>query len=66
MTRYNPLLLKPFPDPEIRPRQREVVIEFLRKGKVDEALRSFKKTYMEVVNQIIDHLESVESGNSAH
>ena len=61
MTRYNPLLLKLFPDPATRPRQREVLIEFYRKGKVDEALRAFKKTYLEVVQQIIDHLESGES-----
>jgi DNA-binding GntR family transcriptional regulator len=60
MTRYNPLLLKLFPDPATRPRQREVLIEFYRKGKVDEALRAFKKTYLEVVQQIIDHLETGE------
>ena len=66
MTRYNPLLLKLFPDPATRPRQRELLIEFYRKGKVDEALRAFKKIYLEVVHQIIDHLETIESANSAH
>ena len=66
MTRYNPLFLKLFPDPATRPRQREVLIEFLRKGKVDEAVRAFKKIYLEVVHQIIDHLESGESANSPH
>ena len=34
LTRYNPLVLKLFPDPATRPRQREVLIEFLRKGKL--------------------------------
>src|SRR6516162_3167232 len=43
LTRYNPLVLKLFPDPATRPRQREVLIEFLRKGEVDEAVRAFKR-----------------------
>jgi DNA-binding GntR family transcriptional regulator len=63
MTRYNPLFLKLFPDPATRPRQREVLIEFLREGKVDEAVRAFKKIYLEVVHQIIEHLEIGESAN---
>jgi DNA-binding GntR family transcriptional regulator len=58
LSRYNPLVLKLFSDPATRPRQREVLIEFLRKGEVDEAIRAFKKLYLEVVHQIIDHLES--------
>src|SRR6516225_1905490 len=58
LTRYNPLVLKLFPDPATRPQQREVLIEFLRKGEVDEALRAFKKLYLEVVHRIIDHLKS--------
>ena len=66
MTRYNPLLLKLFPDPATRPRQREVLIEFYRKGKVDEAVRAFKKIYLDVIHQVIDHLETMESANSAH
>jgi DNA-binding GntR family transcriptional regulator len=66
MTRYNPLFLKLFPDPATRPRQREVLIELYRKGKVDEALRAFKKIYLEVVYQIIGHLETGESANSLH
>jgi DNA-binding GntR family transcriptional regulator len=41
-TRYEPLLLKLFP-PETRPRQREVLIELYRKGKITEAFRAFKK-----------------------
>jgi DNA-binding GntR family transcriptional regulator len=66
MTRYNPLFLKLFPDQASRPRQREVLIEFLREDKVDEAVRTFKKLYVEVVHQIIDHLRTVKSANSAH
>ena len=66
MTRYNPLFLKLFPDPATRPRQRELLIEFLREGKIDEAVRSFKKTYMEVVRQMIDHLRSLESTSAGH
>jgi hypothetical protein len=61
MTRYYPLALKLFPNPASRPRQQEVLIEHYRKGKVDEALRAFKKVYVEIVHQIIDHLETGES-----
>ena len=60
MTRYNPLFLKLFPDQATRPRQREVLIEFLREAKVDEAVRAFKKIYLEVVHQMIEHLETGE------
>jgi DNA-binding GntR family transcriptional regulator len=63
--RYVPLILKLFPDPATRPRQREVLIESYREGKVDEAVRAFKKIYLEVVHQIIDHLETEESANSS-
>ena len=55
-TRYNPLLLKVYPDPATRPRQREILIELYRKGKVDEGLRAFKKIYLEIVHQVISHL----------
>jgi hypothetical protein len=65
LTRYNPLVLKLFPDPATRPRQREVLIEFLRKGEVDEAVRAFKKLYLEIVHQIVDHLQSLESANAS-
>ena len=58
MTRYHPLVLKLFPNPATRPRQQEMLIEFYRKGKVDEALRAFKKTYLEVVHQIMEDLEA--------
>ena len=56
-TRYEPLLLRLFP-PETRPRQREVLIEMYRKGKIAGAFRAFKEIYSEVVDQIIDHLNN--------
>jgi hypothetical protein len=56
-TRYEPLLLKLFP-PETRPRQREVLIEMYRKGKIAEAFRAFRKTYLETIDVAIDHLKS--------
>jgi hypothetical protein len=54
--------MKLFPDPGTRPRQREVFIEFCRKGEVDEAVRDFKKIYLEVVHRIIDHLKTEDAG----
>jgi DNA-binding GntR family transcriptional regulator len=65
LARYYPLFHKLFPDPATRPRQREVLIEFYRKGEVDEALRAFKKIYLEVVHRMIDHLETGEPANSS-
>jgi hypothetical protein len=65
MTRYNPLFLKLFPDQATRPRQREVLIESLREGKVDDAVRAFKKIYLEVVHRIIDHLQGLESADAS-
>ena len=59
-TRYDPLFLKVFPDPAARPRQREALIELYQKGKIEEALRIFKRIYLEVVHQVIDHLQSLE------
>jgi DNA-binding GntR family transcriptional regulator len=61
--RYVPLLMKLFPTPESRPRQREVLIELYRKGKIAEPFLAFKKIYLEVVDQIIDHLNK-ESPNA--
>jgi DNA-binding FadR family transcriptional regulator len=61
LTRYNPLVLKLFPDPATRPQQREVLIQFLRKGEVDEAVRAFKKPYLEVVHRIVDHLKTEDA-----
>ena len=63
MARYYPLFHKFFPDSATRLRRREVLVEFLRKGEVDEAVRAFKKPYLEVVHRIIDHLEAEESAN---
>ena len=60
MMRYEPLLLKLFP-PETRPRQREALVELYRKGEISEALRAFKKIYLEIVDKVIDHLKSQES-----
>jgi len=57
--------LKLFPTPETRPRQREVLIEIYRKGEITEALRAFKEIYLEVVDQLIDHLKSRESEDSS-
>src|ERR1700751_1851523 len=65
LVRYYPLFHKLFPDPATRPQQQEVLIEFCRKGKVDEAVRAFKKNYLEVVHQMIEHLETGESANSS-
>src|SRR5215470_20085611 len=62
LTRYNPLVLKLFPDAATRPRQREVFIEFLREGKVDEPVRAFKKLYLEVAHRIVDHLKTEDAG----
>jgi DNA-binding GntR family transcriptional regulator len=62
--RYEPLLLKLFP-PETRPRQRELLIEMYRKGKIAEAFRAFKKIYLEIVDEVIDHLKSQEAGHSS-
>jgi DNA-binding GntR family transcriptional regulator len=60
-TRYEPLLMEIFPTPATRPRQREVLIETYRKGKIAEAFRGFKEIYLEIVDQIVDHLNSQEA-----
>ena len=65
MARYDPLYLKVFPTPETRPLQRETLIELYRRGKITEAFRAFKKIYLELVAQLIDHLESQETGDSS-
>jgi DNA-binding GntR family transcriptional regulator len=56
MTRYYQHFQKLFPTPESRSRQREVLIELYRNGKIAEAVRAFRKLYQEVVDQFIDHL----------
>jgi DNA-binding GntR family transcriptional regulator len=58
-TRYEPFLVELFP-PESRPRQREVFIGIYRKGKIAEAFRAFKKIYLEIVDEVIDHLKRQE------
>ena len=60
-SRYVPLLMKIFPTPESRPRQREILIEMYRKGKVVEAFREFKEIYLQVVDQLIDELKSLKN-----
>jgi hypothetical protein len=60
-SRYVPLLMKLFPTPETRPRQREVLVELYRKGEISEAFRAFRKIYLEVIDQIIDHLKSQDA-----
>jgi DNA-binding GntR family transcriptional regulator len=59
-TRYEPLLVELFPA-ESRPRQREILIEMYRKGKIAEAFREFKEIYLQVVDQIIEHLNNQEA-----
>src|ERR1700747_3695623 len=62
MARYYPLLLvELYPTPESRPRQHEALIEIYRKGQIAEALRAFKKIYLEMVDDIVAHLEAQES-----
>jgi DNA-binding GntR family transcriptional regulator len=58
MARYYPLLLKLFPKPETRPRPGEILIEIYRKGKIAGAFRAFRKIYLEIVDEVIDHLKS--------
>jgi DNA-binding GntR family transcriptional regulator len=65
-TRYYPLLFKVFAEPATRPRQREALIELYRKGKVDEALRTFKRMYFDMIHQVIDHLKGLESTSTSH
>jgi hypothetical protein len=64
MTRYYPLFQKLFPTRESRPRQREVLIELYRDGKIAEAVRAFRKLYLEVVDQFVDHLNTRDGSSS--
>jgi DNA-binding GntR family transcriptional regulator len=65
MTRYYPLLLvELYPTPESRPRQHQVLIEIYRKGQIAEALRAFKKIYLEMVDHLVDYLQAQESAES--
>jgi len=64
MARYYPLFQKLFPTPESRPRQREVLIELCRNGKIAEAVEAFRKLYLEVVDQFVDHLNTRDGSSS--
>jgi DNA-binding GntR family transcriptional regulator len=64
MTRYYPLLLELYPTPENRPRQHEALIEIYRKGEIAEALRAFKKIYLEMVDDMVARLPAQESAKS--
>ena len=57
-TRYYPLILQVFPTPESRPRLHQVLIEIYRKGKVNEAVRTFRKIYRQFIDQLIDGLKT--------
>jgi DNA-binding GntR family transcriptional regulator len=65
MTRYYPPLLELYPTPETRPRQHEAFIEIYRKGKIAEAFQAFKKIYLKMVDQLIDHLDSHQADEPA-
>jgi DNA-binding GntR family transcriptional regulator len=57
MARYYPFLLKLFPTA----RPSEILIEIYRKGEIAEAFRAFKKIYLEIVDEVIDHLKSQDA-----
>ena len=57
-TRYVPLFIRLFPDPEKRPRHRENFLEHYRKGEVAEAVQAFRKEYWKQIRSVIDHLSS--------
>ena len=61
MARYYPLLLKLFPTA----RPSEIFMEMYRKGKIAEAFRAFKKIYLGIVDEVIDHLKNQEAGHSS-
>ena len=54
---YEPLLMELFPTA----RPSEILIEIYRKGKIGEAFRAFKKIYLEIVDEVIEHLKSQEA-----
>ena len=65
MARYEPVYLRVFPTPESRPGQWETLIQTYRKGKIVDSFQAFKKIYLEVVDQLIDHLRREETDDSA-
>jgi DNA-binding GntR family transcriptional regulator len=58
--RYYPLFLRLFPNPALRPRQREHLVESFRKGEIATGTKAFKKDYYEIVNRLIEYLEPGE------
>jgi DNA-binding GntR family transcriptional regulator len=60
MTRYYPLVIQLHPTPESRSRQHEALIEIYRKGQIAEALKTFKKLYLETIDHVVGHLETQE------
>lgn len=64
MTRYDPFFLKVFPIPESRPRHRERFLEAYRDGKIGQAFRTFKKVYLEAVDEVRDRLKSQDAGST--
>src|SRR5262249_2044822 len=66
MTRYYPLVLELYPTPESRPRQQEALVELYRKGEIAEALRAFKKIYLEIIDRVINHLNTRDGSDASH
>src|SRR5262245_37040080 len=58
---FKPVAFKLFPTA----RPSEILMEIYRKGKIAEAFRAFKKAYLEIVDEVIDHLKSQEAGDSS-
>jgi DNA-binding GntR family transcriptional regulator len=56
-TRYIPLLLRLYPDPGSRPRQREELLRLMQQGDIRQAVRTFRKLYLENVECLILHLK---------
>jgi DNA-binding GntR family transcriptional regulator len=61
-TRYIPLILRLFPDPDSRPTQREEFVRLIQQGKITEAVRTFRKLYLEAMDRLIAHLKERQQG----
>jgi DNA-binding GntR family transcriptional regulator len=59
MARYYPLVLELFPTA----RPSEIFMESYRTGKIAGAFQAFKKIYLEIVDEVIDHLKSQQAGD---
>src|SRR4029077_7395242 len=57
MAPYYAFILKLFPTA----RPSEILNEIYRKGEIAEAFRAFKKIYLEIVDEVIDHLKSQDA-----